>query len=284
VLHSDIAMFVPGNSRQYPTVNDGHRQSGRRGTFHWQIGRQLLDMVSVAPDKDERSRLWYRAVTAHLFYQGNLAEVAQHLQKARQVFAADRQVLLDSAYLHLEFSSPAVQAAVEELRAERAETAVETQRTELQLAERFLRETLAVAPADAEAHCRMGYVLGELGRHAEAVSELRAAIEAQPDREQRYLAELFLGREQQALGQAAQARRHYENAAGLFPHAQSPQLALAFLARVSGNRAGALSALRPITDGSNGERADPWHTFYKAHRADAEPLMHEMRQQLAGAQ
>jgi tetratricopeptide (TPR) repeat protein len=283
LLHADIAVFVPGHFRQYPTVNDGHRQSGRLGTFHWQIGRQLLDMVSPGPNDDSGSRLWYRAVTAHLFHRGNLAEVAQHLQKARQVFAGDRQVLLDSACLHLELSSPAVQAAVAELRAERAETAVETRRAELQIAERFLRETLAVAPRDAEAHYRLGYILGELGLHAAALTELRAAMDAQPDPEQRYLTELFLGREQQTLEHIDEAKRHYETAAALFPEAQSPQIALAFLARVSGDRVGALDALRSITERSAGERADPWHTFYKAHWADAEPLMREMREQLGGA-
>jgi hypothetical protein len=96
------------------------------------------------------------------------------------------------------------------------------------------------------------------------------------------LTELFLGREQQALGRVDQAKRHYENAATVFPDAQSPQIALAFLARVSGNRTRALDALRPITDRPAGDRADPWHTFYKAHWADAEPLMREMRAQLGG--
>jgi tetratricopeptide (TPR) repeat protein len=284
LLHADIAVFVPGNVGQYPAVNDGRRETGRQRTVHWQVGRQLLDTISPSPSSDGGSRLWYRAVSAHLFREGNLAEVAQHLTKARQVFPGDAQFLLDSAYLHLELSSPGVQAAVDGLRAEGTEVTVGGFRNELQNAERFLRETLKHDPGNVEAQVRLGHTLGVLGRHADAAAALRAALGGAPNREQRYLAELFLGREQQALGRTADARREYQNAATLFPDAQSPQLALASLARQSGDRAAVRDALRAITDlSSHGKREDPWHRYYQPHVTDAESLMREMRAQLGGA-
>jgi Flp pilus assembly protein TadD len=280
VLHADIAIFVPGDYQRYPTVDDGRRQSVRRGSVHWQIGRQLLDTMSPAPASNAGALLWYRAVSAHLFRQGQLAEATQHLAKARQVFPSDPGLLLDSAYLHLELSSPAIQAAVQELRREGTDALVDTRRNELQYAERFLRDALKIAPDNVDARCRLGHTLGELGRHAEAVVELRRAIDTDADARQRYLSELFLGRQEYALGRRDEAKRRYENAAALFPEAQSPQLALAHLAREAGDRAAALGALRMLATPPGGSREDPWLWYYKPHLIDAEPLMQQMRQQL----
>ncbi len=279
-LHADIAIFVPGDFNQYPTVDDGRRLGGRRGTVHWEVGRQVLETVSPAPGSDAGVLLWYRAVSAHLFHEGDLAEATRHLAKARQVFPAHPRFLLDSAYLHQELSSPAVQAAVQELRADGTNVAVDTRRNELQYAERFLRETLAVAPGDVDARCRLGHTLGELGRHADAAAEFRRVIDAQPDGAQLYLSELFLGRQEQALGRREEAKRRYENAAALFLDAQSPQLALAHLAREAGDRAAALRALRTITSAPDGNREDPWLWYYKPHLADAESLIQQMRKEL----
>ena len=283
LLHADIAIFVPGNFNQYAAVEDGRRQGGRRGTVHWQIGRQLLETLSPSPGSDAGALLWYRAVSAHLSREGHLAEAAKHLANARQVFPANPHFLLDSAYLHQELSSPSVQAAVQELRAEGTDVAVDTQRNELQHAERFLRETLAIAPGNVDARYRLGHTLGELGRHLDAASELTRAIEAQPDPKQRYLSELFLGRQEHALGRRKEAKRRYETAGALFPDAQSPQLALGHLARESGDRAAAFRALRTITSAPDGDREDPWLWYYKPHLVDAELLMQEMREQLGGA-
>ncbi len=279
VLHADIAVFVPGNFIQYPVVDDGRRKGGRRGTVHWQIGRQLLDTQGPGPGADGSTLLWYRAVSAYLFREGHLAEVAQHLDSARQVFPKHPMVLLDSAYLHLELSSPAIQAAVQEIRTEGSDVAVNSRRSELQSAERFLRELLAIAPDDAEARSRLGHTLGELGRHEEAAAELRRAIAANSNSKQLYLAELFLGRQEHALGRRAEAQRRYENAAEIFPDAQSPRLALSHLAGQAGDRAAALRALRNITApvGADDRRNDPWLYYYRPHLEDAGPLMREMR-------
>ena len=186
---------------------------------------------------DADALLWYRAVSAHLFRAGNLAQVANHLNRAREAFPHSPSVLIDSAYLHQELSSPPVQASLQELRANAIDVTVASRRAELQRAERFFLEALAIAPDDADARLRLGHTLVELGRHKEAAVELRRAIEAKPDRRRLYLAELFLGRAEQALGRHAEARRLYEHAADLYPSAQSPRLALSQLARQTGDRA-----------------------------------------------
>lgn len=82
------------------------------------------------------------------------------------------------------------------------------------------------------------------------------------------------------LGRRDEAKRRYENAATLIPGAQSPQLALAHLAREAGDRTAALLELRAITSASDGDRSDPWLWYYTPHLADAEELMKQMRQAL----
>lgn len=201
------------------------------------------------------------------------------MDRARQIFPDRPVFLLDSAYLHQELSSPAIQAAVQQLRSNGTSTLVDSRRNELRRAERFLRQALTLAPDSVDARLRLGHTLGELGRHEEAAAELRTAIEADRDRERLYLAQLFLGRAEEALGQRDEASRRYEQAAGLYPSAQSPRLALAQLARESGDRAGALRALQNVVTRRSADIDvnDPWWVYYHPHLKDAAELMEEMR-------
>ena len=279
VLHADTAVFVRGNLGRRILVDDGRWKGVRPGTQHWEIGRLLLDTVTPSPSGDAGALLWYRAVSAHLLTEGHLSEMPAHLDKARQIFPDRPMFLLDSAYLHQELSSPAIQAAVQQLRSDGRSTMVDSRRNELERAERFLRQTLALARDAGEARLRLGQTLGELGRHDEAVAELRTAIEADLDMERLYLAQLFLGRAEQALGQRDEARRRYEQAADLYPGAQSPRLALAQLARESGDRTGALRALQNVVarPSADIDVNDPWWFYYYPHLKDAAELMEEMR-------
>jgi tetratricopeptide (TPR) repeat protein len=278
VLHADIAVFMPGALGGEPLVEDGGRKGWRSGTVHWEIGRQLLDSITPSPAADAGALLWYRAVSAYLLRKGHLAEASAHLARARQVFPQRSVFWLDSAYLHQEWSSPPIRAAVDALRTDGVNVGVGSRRAELQRAERFLRQALVLAPDDADARLRLGHTLGELGRHQEAAAELRKAIEAEPANQQLYLSELFLGRQEDALGRRGEAKRRFENAAALYPMAQSPQLALSQLARQSGDQAGAQRALQHVwAASSTGDRTDPWWDYYQPHVEDAEPLMDQMR-------
>jgi tetratricopeptide (TPR) repeat protein len=280
VLHADIAVFVPGNLSRRILVDDGRWKGVRPGTRHWEIGRLLLDVIMPSPSDDAGALLWYRAVSAYLLREGRLSEVPAHLNRARQLFPDNPVFLLDSAYLHEELSSPSIQAAVEELRDNNVTALVGSRIAELQHAERLFRQALAIAPDNADARLRLGYTLGELGQHEEAVAELRRAIDAKPVGERLYLAELFLGREEQALGRYEGAKQRFETAAVLYPTAQSPRLALGQLARQFGDRAGALRAVRSIADATSDDAADPWWSYYEPHKQDAEALMDQMRKLL----
>jgi tetratricopeptide (TPR) repeat protein len=167
---------------------------------------------------------------------------------------------------------------LQELRANSINVTVDSRRGELQRAERFLREALAMMPGDADARTRLGHALIELGRHKEAAAELRKAIEVKPDARLLYLAGLFLGRAEHALGRHAEARRLYEHAAELYPNAQSPWLALSQLARETGDRPRAQTSLQRLASLASEKPSDPWWSFYQPHHADADILLSQMRQ------
>ena len=274
VLHADVGVFVnehPAEKARQAAhlVEDGRSVGIRQGSPHWRVGRQLLELVKPNPGGDAATLLWFRAASAYLFREGRLSELPDHLEKAKEIFPTESFPFLDSAYLHQMYASPAIQAAVQDLRpinnsAPKSRwlvgSPVDSRTRELNRAEQFLREALARAPDNAEVRIRRGQTLGELGRHNEAAAELRAVPRRGLTRRLAYLAELFLGREEHALGRRAEAERHYENAAALYPNAQSPRIALSHLARQSGNRAAASRYLQEVTRHSPGSNVDePTH-------------------------
>jgi tetratricopeptide (TPR) repeat protein len=275
-------MFVPGTLGRNPLVADGGRRGWRDGSSQWNVGRQLLDSIAPTPGSDARALLWYRAVAAYLFREGNLAELATHLRHGREVFPTSAEMLFDSACLHQELSSPAIQASIQALRASDVSVAVGTRASELQRAERFFREALAIAPAHVAARVRLGHTLGALGRHKEAAGELRTAIGGDLNPPLLYLAHLFVGSNEEALGRRAEARAHYEQAANMYPNAQSPRLALSGLARQTGDRARAQQSLAELAASSRLGIGDPWWNFYQPHNTDTDLLIAQMRSELSG--
>jgi tetratricopeptide (TPR) repeat protein len=128
---------------------------------------------------------------------------------------------------------------------------------------------------------RYGRVLGLLSKHAEAAIALRLAVTELRDTEQRYYGELFLGAEEEALGNRDGALAAYREAATLAPRAQTPLLALSQLARRYGDRGGALRAINRLFGFQADEREfddDPWWGYYVAQARDADDLLRAMRQ------
>jgi tetratricopeptide (TPR) repeat protein len=278
VLHADIATSVQGARGAVPLVTDGGQTGWVRWTVHWEISRQLIGDITPRPSADADARLWFRAASAHLLQRGRLDEATMHLEQARRLFPGDPAFLLDSAYLHQELSSPAIQASVERVRADDVAVQVGSPSAELQRVERFLRQAAAVAPDDPAVHLRLGRTLSALGRHQDGAAELRRVLELQPSREQHYLAALFLGAAEQAMGQRASARGHFQAAATLYPYAQSAHLALAQLARESGDRPAAIEIIKRATIGRAFDfDDDPWWAYYQPHRRTADHLVEQMR-------
>jgi tetratricopeptide (TPR) repeat protein len=284
---------------------DGRLQGVQTAGVHWRMGRMLLDEVKPDPSRDEMVRMWYRATSAYLQAAHSFVYATPHLDRARQLFPGDADLLLYSGSMHESMATPLVQAAVMPARGDEPPTpriggmriepplqspgfsfSIRSPHGELLLAESFLRQAVKSRPTLTEARVRLGRVLDLLGRHEEGAAELRRAASATDDRLLLYYADLFLGQAELALNHPDEARASFERAASRYPRAQSPRLALSQLARRYGDRAGALSAIQHVLDlpASEGEREDPWWYYNEVHLPDADHLLDEMRKPFLAAE
>ena len=123
-------------------------------------------------------------------------------------------------------------------------------------------------------------MLGLLGKHAGSGARAAARASATwPIGRLLYYAELFLGAEEEALGNRDAARVAYEQAAELYPTAQSPLLALSQLARRSAIAAARCARSIGCSRCSEETRRhdDPWWWYYVAQARDADELLDAMR-------
>jgi tetratricopeptide (TPR) repeat protein len=276
VLHGDVAQQMdlelippPSSSGFAPQrlvleTNDG-RPSGMRGSVvHWEFGRLLLAQVAGA-DRDEFVRSWYRASMAVKLATEDL-DVA-HFARAVAILPSDSTVRVLKGALHDALAHPAVQSAVESARLPRGVVLdVHSEAAELQNAEREFRRAVELDPTLTEARLRRGRVLARQGKHHEAAAELREALSRSSEPLLEYYVRLFLAAEEDALGRFGDARRLYEEAARLYPHAQAPRLALSQLAHRAGDRAAARAALDTAVAPVAARRADddPWWAYQRS--------------------
>lgn len=272
-LHADIGRLIPEDTvRRSPTqkaayiIRDGRWTGVRFVSIHWQLGRSLLDSVVPEPAASPDVRAWYVGTSADLLRMRQSAAAVENYTRARQLFPSDPEILFGSGVLHELFGSAALQAAADSVaESNRTSAEVSSARSELVKAERFFRDSLVQRPGYIEARIRHGRVLDDLGRHEEASEELRRAIADGAGDHLLYLAQLFLGRSEEALGHDTAARAAFERASALYPGAQSPHLALSQLARRAGNRSDAqrqLRALAALPDDER-QREDPWWLYYQ---------------------
>ena len=299
LLHGDIAMLAPlsmdipgdvrasgGLERFRMTISDGREIGLYQSAVHWEIARMLLDFVvskggsRAAPERDGMVRQWYRATAAWMQLREDHDRL--HLDRARALFPADSDILFLSACQREVFAGAAIQTAVRSAVLPTGVTLnVGSDRAELREAEALFRRALEIKPDHAEARVRYGRVLGLMGKYPESALELRRAVADLTDQQMLYYAGLFLGAAEEALGNRDAARVSFEQAAALFPRAQSPLLALSQLARRHGDRGGALRAidrLFALPDEDRSEHDDPWWWYYMAQARDADDLLEAMRQ------
>jgi len=281
ILHADVAMLVipllPGrlgcSARATLLVQDGNRVGTGCIGIHWTQGRLLLDAVRPDPGTEQAVRLWYHATIAYLLETGDFANADLQIGHGRLLFPSDPAILFEHGYYHEGFASPLIQTAAFESGADPRGAEVH-----LDEAEDLYRRAVKASPRFVEARVHRGHVLGLLGRHRDAAEELRLAASAAVGPQLRYYAELFLGRAEESLGNRAAARDHYRLASELYPQAQSPLLALALLARQSGDRAGAQDAMRRMLALPPGRdaKADPWWSYYRWQNQGSEALFAEL--------
>lgn len=298
ILHSDVAILAPlsmnapgdtrpsgGVERFRMEISDGQAVDLHQSAVHWEIARMLLDFVvprggnRPAPGRDDMVRQWYRATAAWMQLREDHDKL--HLDRARTLFPSDPDILFLSACQRETYAGAPIQTAV---RSAVLPTGVVldvgSDRIELREAEALFRRALEIKPDYPEARLRYGRVMGLLGKHAEAAAELRRAVADLADRQLLYYAELFLGAEEEALGNRDAARVAYEQAAEGYPMAQSPLLALSQLARHYGDRGGALRAidrLFALPDEDRDAHTEPWWWYYVAQGRDADALLETMQ-------
>src|SRR5262245_59189684 len=138
LLHTDIALLAPdsGNAvvpvffptqrrRQDAPPKDGlprrisglsqdGRELGDQVTgAHWDIARAMLDGLKPSPASDDDARLWYRAINAVMAGYHLLADQGVHLARGRQIFPADKVLLLATGCHFETYSAAGVQAVVQ---------------------------------------------------------------------------------------------------------------------------------------------------------------------------
>ncbi len=287
LLHTDIALL---DLEKW----DGQRLREGMGAFadgntlpepkrhHWEFARRLVDCVPLGSPQGPMVRLWYIATTAHMESLRLLGYAGQNLAGALQKFPSDERILFYAGALHETWASPANQNV---LLPRGAKTSYRSREEELDLARQFFEKAIAASPVFAEAHLRLGRVLGQLGHHAKAADELQLASSSLKDPQLLYYAALYLGSEFAALSRPGEARSQFDRAATLCPTAQAPLLALSELAHSGGDaEAARLAAQRvfelPIEDFWND---DPWRIYDLSHVRDAAALIEELRGILGGS-
>ena len=302
VLHADVEVLAPsaappaaaprpaapvlGPKQIRIDTSDGVSLDVREVGIHWELGRAVLDQVipkgaeRPQPGRDAMVRDWYRASSAWM--QHIESHDTQHIDRGRDIFPSDPGLLFLSGTLHETYARAEIQSTVRAAVVPAGFSLdILAPRVELRRAESFFRGALAHAPDMAEAHLRLGRVLGLQGQHGDAIVELRRALGLLGDDDElRYDAELFAGAEEEALGRYDAARDEYARAQALFPGAQSPLVALSQLARRRGDRAAALAAIQQLFDlpppGAEG-RDDPWWNYHKAQARNAQALVDAVR-------
>lgn len=294
ILHADIAMLLNPESdgaapprasgiSQHFVVRglDGRQERIVNQALHWELGRALVGLVGTpratpAPQEDATVLLWYRATMA--FLQREAMHDRLHFSQALQLFPANADVQYQNGCLHETLATPRVQGL---LRNATLPTGVvidiKSDSVELETAERHFRRALELRPAFGEARLRLGRVLGQRGRHADAATELRQ-LQPFDDLQLDYYAALFLAGEEAALGRRDAAREAYQRAVALFPQAQSALLGLSQVLRDAGDRTGALKSVQQLLDlpAEEDARVDPLWIYHFVQGYDADRLLDEL--------
>jgi tetratricopeptide (TPR) repeat protein len=293
LLHSDVVLFglaapremslSPSQQSVRMSISDGHQAGLMNSDLHWELARQLIDLVAApgtmkpAPGGDAMVRRWYVATSAWLQHDGHYDNT--QVAHGREIFPDDPDLFMLSGALHESYASPAIQTAVRSaVLPTGIKLAVESERSEIRDAERFLRRATELKPDFAEAHIRLGHVLALMGRDAEAAEHLRTGLGGTDEKLLQYYGSLFLGAVEEKLGHDDPSKRAYERAAALYPSAQSPLLGLSEVARHQGHRDEALRHIETVYAlETQGRDDEPWWTYTYAQGRHADELLDEVQ-------
>jgi tetratricopeptide (TPR) repeat protein len=282
VLHADIAQFarelpLPSGGRDLLVrMSDGRQAAMNQGTAHWRFGREVLDALRPSPEGTGFSIAWYLATGGFLQDDRQLTLADEHLAAGRKRMPDDADLLFAGACALETLASRRVQGELNGIALPAGYTwNLRPPRPLEDDAIGLFRKVVAAQPNRPEARVRLARLAGTHGAHAEAAADLRVALGAPLPEPLAYMAWLFLGDEELALGHAEAAAASYERAAALSPDASSPVVALTRLARETGDRAGVLAALRRWW-ALPPNAPDPWREYYFMQGEDVPQRMRQM--------
>jgi tetratricopeptide (TPR) repeat protein len=228
----------------------------------------LADALYSHAPKDDWVKQWYLSTTVHLQNKRLLFYAEQNLENALKFFPSDARLLFYAGVLHEFLASPLLQNIQ---LPPRGTTTYGSSESELKLALQFLKKAVAFNPDFAEAHLHFGRVLGLLNYHQESIAELQTSQAAIKEEQLLYYTSLYLGHELKMLSRFEEARKQFEQAARLFPEAQTPLIALSELARTLKDPDGEQRFIQRVfaLEHSNSMDGDPWWTYSFSHVRDA---------------
>lgn len=274
LLHTDIALLELASGKSQDTKEqmaffiDGQVLIPPQKTNHWNCARRLADALYAHAPKDAWIKQWYLSTTVHLQNQRLLFYAEQNLESALKFFPSDARLLFYAGVLHEFLASPLLQNIQ---LPPRGTTTYGSSESELKLARHFLKKTITLNPDFTEARLHFGRVLGLLGYHQESIAELQTAQAAIKESQLLYYTSIYLGHELKMLMHFEEAREQFEQAAKLFPEAQSPLMALSELARTLKDPDGEQRFIQRVfaLKHSNSMDGDPWWTYSFSHVRDA---------------
>lgn len=283
-LYFDLAIEVPLAQRPvYPTRGNAvYSRDGRPLSTHrldsqiWTARTLVVRAMSRADVGEHERRLarsWFRAVTAAFAQRLNFADLQPHLADALTHLPNDPGVLFDAGCAAEALASPLIQATFMAglqqstlgsrllTQPDAARAVANRPASFLATAERHYRAALTQDPRNREARVRLGRVLANLQRHAQALAELQSAADQTGPPVVQYYNWLFLGDILAKAGRLDEALSAFAQAAALYPRADAPRLGSSRVHSERGDMAAARHALGGfIGTTPDAIGADPrWH-------------------------
>jgi hypothetical protein len=263
-------------------IGDGTGIGAAGQNVHWELARAILAVTQPDPRRDLFVRDWYRATVAH----GQSTEYfdALHLAHGVRLFPDDPELLLMAGAHHEALATPLFQAFAQSVPDSAVRIRIGSAGRELSEAAAHYRRALTHRAGFAEARVRLGRVLELQGHHADAVRELRQVLDEPLIPVYRYAATLFLGVALEGEGDLAGAAERFQSAAGLYPGARSPYLALARVSRELGDRELTASSLARAMAGLDEDSdVEPWWLYRSVQGRMRLSWMDDVRQRARSA-
>jgi len=294
ILHTDLAIVQRQTAERRGTsaaderadggsfvLADGHATGRRQGSPHWSVAMQVAVILATwrapesrrnpdaTPDAETRriALSWFHTVNALFLHWGEGS--LRYADTGLLHYPGDAVLHLYLGTVHQMYANGRVQQFISASAEGRgAANAPQTASVELARAETDLRRALALDPTLAEARIRLAHVVGDLGRHDEAIGLVEDALRATLPPFFLTYATLILGRNQTRAGRLDEARTAFDRAAILAPTAQAPRIGRSQVALMAGRPADALSALTDVLgpDRPPAEApAEAWAIYFRVH-------------------